>query len=119
LKKQAINSRALDKRLKILEKTRVLDGYGGSIMSYSEVAERWASVKDAGGNGQRSDEIGLTDFVDSYEMTFRYDPMLKIDPKKHLIEYNGRQFSIVSVKTQGFTQIKQIVIVKENTLTNG
>lgn len=119
MKKQAINSRSLDKRIKILEKTKVPDGFGGATLTYTEIAERWANVKDLGGNGQRADEIGLTDFNDSYQMIFRYDSQLKINPKVHLLEYQNRKFTIQSVKTQGFTQIKQIVIVKENTVTNG
>jgi hypothetical protein len=106
-------SRKAQFRVSIYLATVSADGYGGNLTAVSTlVGTRWCAIEDQNAN-QLQTEAGLKEFNDTYRFTFRYDSQLIIDAKKHVLKYGSDYYSILSVKTEGFKRVSQIVTAKK------
>ena len=106
-------SRTAQFRVEIYLATVTADTFGGNLTSFSTlVSTRWCSIDDQNSN-QLQTESGLKEFNDTYKFTFRYDSQLIIDAKKHVLKYGSDYYAILSVKTEGFKRVSQIVTAKK------
>lgn len=105
-------SRKAQKRVEIYLTTLTPDGHGGNTSTLNLVSTRWCQIKDLSAKPFQN-ENGITDFNDTYQFIFRYDPNLILDPKTNVLKYNGLSYRILSVKNFGFSHVQQTVIAKQ------
>jgi len=106
------DSRRANKRVSIYEAVITADGYGGNLSTNTLVATRWCNLEDVNGNSAQN-EAGLRDFNNIYKFTFRYDKNLVLDAKCHSLQYAGNDYSIISIKNNGFRQVSQTVTARQ------
>lgn len=106
-------SRQAQKRVEIYDITIKADGYGGNVVTHTDLlTTRWAKLDDMKASSYMN-EAGITDFTNTYKFIFRYDANFVINPKNHILKYDDYYYEIIDVKTDGFKKTQQIVLAKQ------